>query len=132
MKLTGIGLTCVLAFLASDLRAQPCGLTMAQLKKMSECELTRLFEAAPPGMVPTGPARGQVLLMCDARLPRLKARLASTAWKGKTFEDNGEFINQWPGFQALRGKAELGTSWHDGKPALVLDYPSNTPVFGNT
>ena len=25
-----------------------------------------------------------------------------------------------------------GVSWHDGNPCLVLDYPSDTPIFGNT
>jgi hypothetical protein len=99
---------------------------------MSECELTQLFENAKPGEIPHGYARGQVLLKTDARLPRLRARLEGSAWKGKHFEDGGSFINQWPGFKALRGHGELGESWHDGKPCLVLEYPSNTPIFGNT
>src|ERR1043166_7481753 len=122
----------VMAIVPSFAFAQSGTVTLCELKKMSECELTRLFEEAKPGEIPVGRARGQVLLMTDARCPRLRARLASTAWKGKTFECDGEFINQWPGFKALRGKAEMGESWHDGKPCLVLDYPSNTPVFGNT
>ncbi len=113
-------------------RAQSCPLSVAQLKKLSVCELDRLFEQAPPGDIPVGTARGRVLLMTDARLPRLRACLASSVWKGKQFDCDGEFINQWPGFQALRGKAALGESWHDGKPCLVLDYPSDTPIFGNT
>jgi hypothetical protein len=102
------------------------------LTKLSQCELDRLFEHAPPGNIPHGYARGQCLYMSDAKLPKLRARFASTAWKGKHFEDDGEFINQWPGFTALRGKSSLGVSVHDGKPALVLDYPANTPLFGNT
>ena len=36
-----------------------------------------------------------------------------------------------PGFQALRGKAELGVSGYDGKPCLVFQYPPDTPLFGN-
>jgi hypothetical protein len=70
--------------------------------------------------------------MTDAKRPRLQARLANLAWKGKHFEDDGAFINQWPGFQALRGQAELGVSGYDGKPCLVLQYPPETPLFGNT
>lgn len=106
--------------------------TYAQLKKLSVCELDRLFQQASPGEIPMGPARGQVLLMTDTKLPRVRARLASSVWKGKTFEDNGEFINQWPGFQALRGQAEPGTSLFDGKPCLILAYAPDTPLFGNT
>ena len=111
--------------------AQSCA-SPGDLKKLSECELTRLFEEAKPGEIPSGYARGQVLLMTEAKLPKLRARLASSAWKGKHFEADGEFINQWPGFKALRGKAELGVSLHDGKPCLVLEYPPQTPLFGNT
>lgn len=122
----------VIAFLPAFASAQTGGLSMCDLKRMSECELTRLFEEAKPGPIPQGYAAGQVLLMTDARLPRLKARLSSSVWKGKTFDADGGFINQWPGFQALRGHAQLGESWHDGKPCLVLDYPPNTPLFGNT
>lgn len=112
--------------------AAQCPLTLADLKKKSLCELEQLFEQAPPGPIPTGYARGQVLYMTDARMPKMRARLATSVWKGKHFEDDGEFINQWPGFTALRGKAELGVSVHDEKPCLVLEYPSNTPLFGNT
>ncbi|MBM3993310.1 MAG: hypothetical protein FJ303_04020 [Planctomycetes bacterium] len=106
--------------------------SLADLKRLGESELTRLFEGASLGEIPVGPARGHVLLMSEARLPRVKARLANSVWKGKHFDADGGFINQWPGFQALRGSGAVGTSWHDAKPCLVLDYPSGTPVFGNT
>ena len=117
--------------LASVASAEPDVLTLRYLQKASECELNRFFEQAAPGPIPVGYARGQVLRMTDAKLPRLQARLASSIWKGKHFEEDGAFINQWPGFQALRSKAEFGTSWHDGKPAIVIEYPPNTPLFGN-
>jgi hypothetical protein len=109
----------------------PCCLTFAGLKKLNLCELDRLFEQAPAGEIPLGYARGQVLFMTDARCPKLRARMASAAWRGKHFEDGGEFINQWPGFTALRGKIEPGVSRYDDKPCLVLDYPPDTPLFGN-
>jgi hypothetical protein len=118
------------AFACAD--EPPCPLTLNQLKRLSVCELDRLFEQSSPGPIPVGKARGRVLIMTDARLPRVRACLASSLWKGKEFDEGGDFINQWPGFQALAGKAELGDSWHDGKPCLVLDYPADTPIFGNT
>jgi hypothetical protein len=119
-------------FVASIAHAQSCPPTLASLKKLSQCELDRLFEQAPPGEIPHGYARGQVLLKTDAHFPKLRARLDGAAWKGKHFDDHGDFINQWPGFTALRGQSQLGTSWHDEKPCLVLDYPPGTPLFGNT
>jgi hypothetical protein len=129
-------IACVIvgALLATQVHADdaPCPITLAQLKKMNLGELDRLFQQAPPGEIPVGYARGRVLLMIDARLPKLRACMASSVWKGKTFDESGGFINQFPGFKALRGKAEPGVSWHDGKPCLVLDYPSDTPIFGNT
>lgn len=109
----------------------PCPPTVAQLKKMSVCELDRLFEQATPGELPVGHARGRVLLMTDARLPRVRACLASAVWKGKTFDECGGFINQFPGFQALEGAIAPGVSTYDGKPCLILEYPPGTPVFGN-
>jgi hypothetical protein len=129
----------VAVFLAAFLGAIPGaapgtetnGLTLGCLKKMSACELERLFEEAPAGDIPVGDVRGHVLLMTSARMPRLQARLASSIWKGKHFEEDGAFINQWPGFQALRSHSEPGTSWHDGKPCIVIEYPPQTPVFGN-
>jgi hypothetical protein len=135
MKTAAFFLAVAFAFLPATSAGRasdpPCCLTMAQLKRLNLCGLDRLFAQAPPGEIPLGYARGQVLLMTDARCPKLRARLASSAWKGKHFCEGGEFINQWPGFTALRGKIEPGVSSYDDKPCLVLDYPPGTPLFGN-
>lgn len=112
--------------------AQTCPLTLDRLKRMSEAELEQLFDQAPSGPIPLGYTRGQILLLTEARMPRLKARIGSTVWKGKHFHSGGGIINQWPGFRALSGHAEIGPSWHDGKPCIVVQYPSDTPLFGNT
>jgi hypothetical protein len=130
LLLAGV-LTFLLGITADETRAEPDCLTLKHLTKLSECELNRLFEQAPPGAIPLGYSRGRVLRMQDARLPRLQARLASGIWKGKHFEEDGAFINQWPGFTALRSKAEMGISSLDGKPCIVIEYPLETPLFGN-
>jgi hypothetical protein len=136
MKMTSrrLVVACIgLAFLtAGRATAQSSPITLAQLSKMNVDELTHLFEQASPGEIPRGYARGKVLLLTDSKRPRLQARLANLAWKGKHFEADGAYINQWPGFQALRGQAELGISSYDGKPCLLLQYPPETPLFGNT
>ena len=123
---------CLMAISSGQAAGESCPLTMTRLKQLNACELDRLFEQALPGEIPHGYARGQVLLMTEAKFPKLRARMAGSAWKGKHFDHKGDFVNQWPGFQALRGKSELGVSWHDGKACLVLDYPADTPLFGNT
>ena len=122
----------VFAVLPTFAQAQSCPVTLAQLRKMNECELTRLFESAAPGELPTGYGRGHVIRMTDAKLPRVQARAFGLAWKGKHFEADGAFINQFAGFKALPGNVELGASSHDGKPCIVTQYPPGTPVFGNT
>jgi hypothetical protein len=117
---------------AADCRADaPLVTSMACLKKMSLHELDCLFENAGPGAMPQGAGHGQVLLLTKARHPKLAARLANGLWKGKHVEDDGSFVNQFPGFRALHGHCQPGTSWHDEKPCFVLDYPPGTPLFGN-
>ncbi len=117
---------------SSDANEPQTCLTPAHLKRMSLCELEHLFEQSSVGEIPVGYMRGQILLLTDARFPRLKASLAGTAWKGKHIDSDGDFINQWPGFKAVSGHAAIGPSQHDGKPCIVMSYPRNAPVFGNT
>lgn len=119
-------------FPGSASTSEPGYLTLAHLKHLSECELNRLFEQGSAGEIPVGYGKGRVLLMTEHRMPRLRARLAGAAWKGKEFAEDGTFINQWPGFQALRSHAEHGISWYDGKPCIAIEYPPDTPLFGNS
>jgi hypothetical protein len=108
------------------------GTSLAQLSCLGPAELDRLFCAAGAGRVPLGHAHGRVLLMLDAPHPQARARLAGTVWKGKYFLDDGSFINQWVGFQALHSRAVHGPSWCDGQPCIVMEYPRGTPVFANS
>jgi hypothetical protein len=103
-----------------------------QLCKLGECELEQLFGQADAGPIPVGFGRGRVLVLTNTRLPRMKARLNNVVWKGKVFANDGHFTNQWLGFQASASHAEHGTSWYDGKPCVVMEYPPGTPVFANT
>jgi hypothetical protein len=110
-------------------RAAPT--TLKQLQHLREHELERLFanaEAAPPLV---GYVRGQVLVLEGFRFPKAGAKLAGVVWKGKHFDEEGRFINQFCGFKALDSRAVYGPSWFDGGPCLVLEYPPGTPLFGN-
>jgi hypothetical protein len=62
----------------------------------------------------------------------MKTRMTNRVWKGKYFEEDGSFTNQWLGFRALHSHTCEGLSWLDGQPCVILEYPPDTPVFGNT
>jgi hypothetical protein len=132
MSRTFLTVVALLGMTTGPLAAQTGPTHIDNLRRMSLCELDRLFEGGAVGALPTGFVRGRVLYMADARFPYARASIASSAWKGKHFDEKGDFVNQWPGFQALHGGSETGVSWHDGKPCHVLSYPAGTPLFGNT
>jgi hypothetical protein len=110
---------------------EPVLTSLRQLQHLSEQDLERLYaqaDAAPPLV---GYVRGQVLVLEGYRFPRAGAKLAGAVWKGKHFDEEGRFINQWVGFRALQSRAGYGPSWYDGRPCLVLEYPEGTPLFAN-
>ena len=67
---------CLTALSHADASAQVCPPTLANLKKLSLCELDRLFESATPGEIPVGQVRGHVLLIAGNRNAPLDARAA--------------------------------------------------------
>ena len=109
----------------------PC-LTPSDLARYDRDRLDALFAAGAVGEPPIGSVRGQILLLVNGKFPRTRARLQGLAWKGKVFYPDGTFVNQWACFRAIWSRAEVGPSWHDGQPCLVLTYPPGTRVFGNT
>jgi hypothetical protein len=127
-----LALTIGVFYLTSPASAQSPPPTLADLRTLPPCELDRLFEQASVGSIPVGRVHGEVLLFTDSKRPRSSAKLANSFWKGKDFEDDGAYINLFlKRLRALRGQAEFGESWHDGKPAILLGYPKGTLLFGN-
>ena len=124
----------VLVIASPFARAEPRAcLTAGELARMDACQLDAVFRRGKGGATPCGPGRGKVLLVVDALMPRVRARLMGTVWKGKFFFPGGcTFTNQWLGFRAVDGPVIVGPSWADGAPCLVLDYPTTAAVFGNT
>jgi hypothetical protein len=104
---------------------------LRDLKHVGLSQLEDLFTAAQCGGPPVGYCRGRVLYLFDTRHPRVHARMTGCVWKGKCFDEDGSFINQWCGFQALHSQADEGCSWLDGGPCVVLQYPPGTPLFAN-
>ena len=124
----------VVAILGVPARAEPGAcLSPADVTRMDQCELDAAFRQGKVGEVPCGAGRGKVLLVVDALMPRVRARLMGTVWKGKYFYPGGcTFTNQWLGFKAVSADVAVGPSWADGAPCFVLDYPTTAAVFGNT
>jgi hypothetical protein len=111
---------------------QEAGITsLKQMQRLSERELECLYAQADAAPLPVGFVRGQVLFLSGRPLPRVGARVSGLVWKGKHFDEQGWFINQWTGFRAIASHATYGASWYDGRPCLVLQYPEGTALLGN-
>jgi hypothetical protein len=109
----------------------PVWVTPSDLRRISVEQLDQVFAEGRAECLPVGAFHGTVLLRTDTRLPRLRARLAGIAWKGKVFDPDGGFTNQWAGFRAVASRVAVGSSWYDGRPCVVLEYPPSSPVFAN-
>ena len=113
-------------FLAGSVFAQPL-----DLRSASPAQLEALFRAGNAYPVPPGRYAGQVLRVDDAKLPKVRARLQNTIWKGKHFTGNDQFVNRFPiGIEAIPAAGRMEASWTDGCPAYVIDYPPGSPLFG--
>lgn len=110
--------------------APPIAASASDLRRATPCCWEALFRAGTLGCGPLGPTRGTVL-SADGRLPRLKARVQGTVWKGKTFAGDGTITNRWlGGVNAVSADTRIEPSWLDGRPCLVIEYAPNAPVFG--
>jgi hypothetical protein len=104
---------------------------LEDLKRMSCDELQQIYAgAACPGSQPVGFARGEILFLVNMRRPEANKRKANLVWKGKHFNEQGEFINQWVGGRAVRSHVYTAPSWFDNRPSLILEYPEKVPYFG--
>jgi hypothetical protein len=113
----------------------PCCLKprcVADLKRLSVCELADLFTKAEMGHIPCGDLDGQLLCKTDHCLAKMKVWCSNLAWRGKHFGPDNYFINRWIGNRSwLDSCYTVGPAWTDGRPALILEYPPQTPLFGN-
>lgn len=107
-------------------------LTERDLRRMDAAQLRELFLRSEMGTPLVGAARGRLVSLADRRGP-IKTGLTNAAWKGKTAEPDGTFINRWAGgVMAIGSRYQVGPSLLDGRPALVVEYPPGTPILGKT
>ncbi|QEL19661.1 hypothetical protein [Limnoglobus roseus] len=99
--------------------------------RLSPDELTAQFTAGAATQPPAAAYRARVVWYENALVPRFRARVQSILFRGKTFADDGSFTNRFVGFSALPSQGRTDTSWVDGQPAYVLEYPLNYPLFGS-
>ncbi|MBX9579295.1 MAG: hypothetical protein K2X87_03225 [Gemmataceae bacterium] len=106
--------------------------TERDLRRMDAGQLRELFLESDLGTPLVGAARGRLVSLADRRGP-VRTGLTNAAWKGKTAEPDGTFVNRWVGgVHAIGSRYEVGPSWLDGRPALVVEYPPGTPILGKT
>jgi hypothetical protein len=104
--------------------------TLDSLRCMDRCALDELFRSGKAVAPPVGYARGHILFFTDYyRHPRLSAAMSGAVWKGKHFNCDGSFVNQFCGVKALRSCVGAGPSWFDGAECVILEYPPGTPIF---
>lgn len=112
-------------------RADDSCLTPRDLARLDLHQLDALFATGSADAAPVGFGKGRILLRLEGKMPKVRARLQGVVWKGKVFHGDGTIINQWACFRAVEATVEIGPSWYDGKPCVVLDYPPDAPIFGN-
>jgi uncharacterized protein (TIGR03000 family) len=106
------------------------GNSLDQLARLSCPQLEQLFAQAPAAPLRVGFARGSILVLSGRPFPEMSRKVAGLIWRGKHFQEDGTFVNQWAGFRAIRSEVTLGPSYYDGKPSLLLEYPKPVPYFG--
>lgn len=100
--------------------------------RLSPDEYAALFAAGDGTGAPVGAYRARVVWFEAAKSPRVRGRLQSVLFRGKTFACDGSFTNRFlGGLNLLPSHGRPEASWADGGPAYVLDYPPKYPLFGS-
>lgn len=101
-----------------------------QVVRYSADELERLYRASTPGSVPRGRVHGIPIVAPGRRYAPAASRIGRLVWQGKVFDPEGnEAVNRFFGVRAVRGNLSYGSSWLDGRPALILDYQGTSLVY---
>ncbi len=100
-------------------------ITTAALLATTAVELDSLYRQGTAGQLPNGDSKGTLILAPGSGLSHGLASVATLlVWQGKVFHQEGFLLNKVLPFGLELVKAEVypGTSWIDGKAAIVLDY----------
>jgi hypothetical protein len=105
---------------------------VAQLLRMTQADLDKLFTASESGPIPDGEAKGTAIIAPGSAFSSEIATLISHfAWQGKVFDAKSGLLKNriLPfGLNAIIARVYKDTSWLDGKECIVLDYSDTSLV----
>ncbi|HSQ56682.1 MAG TPA: hypothetical protein VLM40_13145 [Gemmata sp.] len=129
-SLRGFACLAALACLASNSLAAPPQAVREIVRSDSE-QLDALFAAGTANDLPTGFLPGRVIVDPGSRRTAAKSRRMSLLWQGKVFHGDGTAHNRVFGITAVPMTVYPGESWHDGAPAIIVDYSNSWRIFRN-
>ena len=102
-----------------------------ELVRSDSEQLDALFAAGTVNDLPTGFLPGRVIVDPGSRRTAAKSRRMSLLWQGKVFHGDGTAHNRVFGVTAVPMTVYPGESWHDGAPAIIVDYSNSWRIFRN-
>jgi hypothetical protein len=105
--------------------------SIATLRSMPPEYLLAQFRAGRAAAIAEGPIRGHVLSRTGTALAGPLALGGRAVWQGKVIEEGGTAVNRFFGTRVIRGQLSQGPSWHDGQPAMILDYENTSTIYRN-
>ena len=105
-------------------------ITSNTLLSMPPDSLLALYRGGTPATIAPGPIRGVVLSRTGTSLAGPLARGGRAIWQGKVFRPDCTAVNRFFGMRMVEGRLSQGPSWHDGQPALILDYEHTSRIYG--
>jgi hypothetical protein len=118
----------VILGLTPDATANPPQ-TMRELVRSDRATLDALFAGGTVGDLPIGFLPGRVIPDPGSNATARKSRRLRPVWQGKVFHGDGTVHNRVFGLTAVPMRVYHGESWHDGGPALVVDYAESWRMF---
>jgi len=102
------------------------------LLEMCPAELEALYRQGCVAAIPGGPIKGTALLASGTHHAHTLSRGSRLIWQGKVIEPcQNTAVNRFFGHSIIRGQVYQGQSWHDGGPALILDYGQTSCLYKN-
>jgi hypothetical protein len=110
----------------------PGSLCLDHLLQMCPAELDAIYRQGCIAAIPGGPIKGTALLATGTPHGHALSRGSRLIWQGKVFEPcQSTAVNRFFCLPIIRGQVYQECSWHDGGPALILDYCQTSWVYKN-